>query len=264
MDEWDIDCARAISSDTMKEAPSKLNKDSRPIQTSMRTPTCWNCPVHTDTMVKVDSGPFVLDECVGPEYETLACYGSLLLNNDLASICKANDLCNRYSLDTIEAGTTIAMAIECYEKGILTKEDAGGLELKWGNAEAIVEITEKIARRKGFGMVLAEGVRGAASIIGKGAERYAMHVKGSSLCEHDPRPRPALALKYATLPIGAYLGKGCPDIPAEATAKEVIERQNMAEVVDSLAVCSSTAGTSRGRNQQMSLGLMPDMLKAVT
>jgi aldehyde:ferredoxin oxidoreductase len=158
-------------------------------------------PTHSDTMVKVNSGPFAVEECVGPEYETLASYGSLLLNNNLASICKANDLCNRYSMDTIEAGTTIAMAIECYENGILTKEDTGGIELTWGNSESIIEITEKIARRKGFGMVLAEGVKKASEIIGKGAEKYAMHAKGSSICEHDPRPRPALALKYATLPI---------------------------------------------------------------
>ena len=245
---------RAISSDTMKDT----------VQTGMRVPTCWNCSIHTDTMVEIESGPFAVEECVGPEYETLASYGSLLLNNNLASICKANDLCNRYSIDTIEAGTTIAMAIECYENGILTKEDTGGIELTWGNSEAIVEITEKIARRKGFGMVLAEGVKKASEIIGKGAEKYAMHVKGNSICEHDPRPRPGLALKYATLSIGAYHGKGCPDMPADATAAQVIERQNMAEVVDSLCVCGSTSGGSRGRDRPVSFGLMPQMLKAVT
>jgi len=254
VDDWDYDSVRSISSDTMKET----------VQTGMRVPTCWNCPIHTDTMVKIESGPFAVEECVGPEYETLASYGSLLLNNNLASICKANDLCNRYSIDTIEAGTTIAMAIECYENGILTKEDTGGIELTWGNSEAIVEITEKIARRKGFGMVLAEGVKKASELIGKGAEKYAMHVKGNSLCEHDPRPRPGLALKYARLSIGAYHGKGCPDVSAEATAAQVIERQNMAEVVDSLCVCGSTSGGSRGRDRPVSFGLMPQMLKAVT
>jgi len=254
VDDWEYDSARAISSDRMKET----------VQTGMRVPTCWNCPIHTDTMVKVASGPFAMEESVGPEYETLASFGSLLLNNNLESICKANDLCNQYSMDTIEAGTTIAMAIECYENKILTKEDTGGLELTWGNSEAIVEMTEKIARRKGFGMVLAEGVKKASEIIGKGAERYAMHVKGSSLCEHDPRPRPALALKYVTLPIGAYHGKGCPDIPGEATATQVIQRQNLAEVVDSMSVCSSTSGSSTGPERSMSLGMIPQILKAVT
>ncbi len=258
VDDWHVDSAKAISSDTMKETLHP------PQQTGMRAPTCWNCPTHTDTMVTVDSGPFAVEECVGPEYETLASYGSLLLNSNLASICKANDLCNQYSMDTIEAGTTIALAIECFENGILTKEDTGGIELTWGNSEAIIEITEKMARRKGFGMVLAEGVKKASEIIGKGAEKYAMHVKGSSLCQHDPRPRPALALKYATLPIGAYHGKGCPDIPAEATAAEVVQRQNMAEVVDSLCVCSATSGGSMGRDRPTSFGMMPQMLKAVT
>lgn len=264
VDSWDYDSVRAISSDTMKEAPSSLNENARPIQTRMRAPTCWNCPMNTDTMVKIDSGPFAVEECVGPEYETLSSYGSLLLNSNLASICKANDLCNLYSIDTIEAGTTIAMAIECYENGILTKEDTGGIELTWGNSEAIVEITEKIARRKGFGMVLAEGVKKASEIIGKGAEKYAMHVKGSSFCEHDPRVRPALALKYVTLPVGAYHGKGCPDIPAEATAAQVIDRQNIAEVVDSLSVCGSNSGAARGLDRTMTIGLIPQILRAVT
>jgi len=259
LDDWDYDSVRAISSDTMKEKYKPAG------QTGMRTPTCWNCPMHTDTVVKIDAVPFAVEECVGPEYETLASFGSLLLNNNLASICKANFLCNEYGMDTIEAGTTIAMAIECYEKGILTKEDTGGVELTWGNSEAIVEITEKIARRKGFGMVLAEGVKRASEIIGKGAERYAMHVKGSSICEHDPRPRPSLALKYVTLSIGAYHGKGCPDIPAEATATEVIGRQNIAEVVDSLGVCGSTSGRGGGGPERaVTLGLIPQILKAVT
>jgi aldehyde:ferredoxin oxidoreductase len=254
VDDWDYESVRAISADTMAET----------VQTTMRTPTCWNCPMHTDAMVKIAAGPFAVEECVGPEYETLASYGSLLLNKNLASICKANHLCNEYSLDTIEAGTVIAMAMEAYENGILTTEDTGGVELTWGNAEAIVEITEKMARRKGFGMVLAEGVKKASEIIGKGAERYAMHVKGSSFCEHDPRIRPALALKYATLPIGAYHGKGCPDVPADATAAQVIDRQNIAEVIDSLSVCGSTSGAGRGPDRSMTVGLMPQLLKAVT
>lgn len=254
VDDWDYDSVRAISSDRMKET----------VQTGMRVPTCWNCPTHSDVMVKIESGPFAVEECVGPEYETLASYGSLLLNNNLASICKANELCNNYSIDTIEAGTTIAMAIECYENGILTKEDTGGIELTWGNSEAIVEITERIARRKGFGMVLAEGVKKASEIIGKGAEKYAMHVKGNSICEHDPRPSPPLALKYATLPIGAYHGKGCPDIAADATVTQVIDRQNMAEVVDSLSVCTAASGAEMRRDRPVTFGLMPQMLKAVT
>jgi len=91
-----------------------------------------------------------------------------------------------------------------------------------------------------------------------------MHVKGSSLCEHDPRINPPLALKYATLPIGAYHGKGCPDIPAEATSTQVIERQNVAEVIDSLGVCGATSGRIFTPDRAMTFGLIPQILKAVT
>ena len=122
-----------------------------------------------------------------PEYETLAMFGSNCLNDNLESIIKVNDICNRYGLDTISAGASIAMAIECYENGIITKEDTEGLELTWGNHRAIVEMTEKLARREGFGDILADGVKAAAERIGKGAEQYAMHVQGQEFPAHDPK-----------------------------------------------------------------------------
>jgi aldehyde:ferredoxin oxidoreductase len=121
------------------------------------------------------------------EYETSAAFGSLLLNDNLESIIKANDICNRYGLDTISAGAAIGFAMECYENGIITKEDTDGIELAWGNHQSIIQMTEKLARREGFGDVLADGVKRAAEKIGKGSEKYAIHAGGQELAMHDPK-----------------------------------------------------------------------------
>ena len=147
---------------------------------------CSGCPVSCGGIQKVASGPYTV-EGHRPEYETLAAFGSMCLNDNVESIIYLNHICNNYGLDTISAGCTIAFAIECYENGILTKEDTDGVALKWGAHEAIVEMTEKLAKREGFGDILADGVRVAAKKIGKGSEKYAMHVCGQELPMHDPR-----------------------------------------------------------------------------
>ena len=108
-------------------------------------------------------------------------------NSNTESINMANDICNRDGLDTISAGTVIAFAIECYENGIITKKDTGGLELKWGNHKAMVAMTEKLGKREGLGDVLADGVKRAAEKIGKGAEKFAVHIGGEELGMHDPK-----------------------------------------------------------------------------
>jgi len=122
-----------------------------------------------------------------PEYETLCMFGTNCLNDNLESIIKVNDICNRYGLDTISAGATISFAIECYENGIITKKDTDGIEMTWGNHKAIVAMTEKLARREGFGAVLANGAKVAAEKIGKGSEKYAIHIHGQELPAHDPK-----------------------------------------------------------------------------
>jgi aldehyde:ferredoxin oxidoreductase len=111
----------------------------------------------------------------------------MCLNNDTESIAMANHLCNSYGLDTISAGATIAFAIECYENGLITKEDTDGMELTWGNHRAIVAMTEKMGSREGFGDVLADGVKAAAAKIGRGAEQYAIHIGGQEPGMHDPK-----------------------------------------------------------------------------
>ncbi len=135
-----------------------------------------------------------------PEYETVLSLGGLCMNNDIDAIFYLNEVLNRAGMDSISAGVTVAFAIECYENGILTSQDTGGLKLSWGNAEAIVALIDKMIRREGIGDILADGVRIAAQKIGKGAEKYAMHAGGQELPMHDPRNDPGFALHYRVEP----------------------------------------------------------------
>jgi aldehyde:ferredoxin oxidoreductase len=149
---------------------------------------CWRCPVACEARLKEGTGPYKYPENIRrPEYETIAAFGGMCLNSHTESILMANHICNSHGLDTISAGTTIAFAIECYENGIITKSDTDGIELTWGNHEAIVAMTEKLAKREGFGDILADGVRTAAKKIGKGAEQFAVHAGGQEIGMHDPK-----------------------------------------------------------------------------
>lgn len=161
---------------------------------------CWECPIGCGATMRAGKEYRYEAGVHRPEYETLCSFGTLCLNDNLESIIKANDICNRYGLDTISAGAAVAFAIECYENGIITAEDTGGLELDWGDHESIVTLTEKIARREGFGDVLADGVKRAAERIGKGADKYAFHVCGQELPMHDPRLAPSFAGTYQSDP----------------------------------------------------------------
>ncbi len=150
--------------------------------------SCYLCPVGCRRIAAVKDGAYAFEPNVeGPEYETLGMLGSNCGVTDVKAVAKANDLCNLYGLDTISTGGTIAFAMECFERGLITKEDTGGLELTFGNADAMIKMIEMIAFRRGFGDILAEGSRRAARIIGGGAEDYAIHVKGVEIAAHDPR-----------------------------------------------------------------------------
>ena len=161
---------------------------------------CAHCPIACGGIVTVKEGPYAIAETHKPEYETIAGFGTQLLNDSFPSIIKLNDICNRLGLDTISAGTAVAFAMECYEHGIITKADTDGLDLTWGNTEAIVALTEKMGRREGFGDVLADGVRVAAQRIGKGSERYAMHVHGQEPGFHNALFLPSRGTGYVTDP----------------------------------------------------------------
>jgi len=161
---------------------------------------CWGCPIACGGKVVQRSGKFVLELNNGvghkPEYETLCMFGTNLLNDDLASIVKINEICNNLGLDTISVGATIGYVIECYENGLLTKGDTDGLEMTWGNAEAIVAMTEKIGKREGFGDVLADGIKVAWEKLGRVGTEYAVHIQGEEIPAHDPKFTPGLASTY--------------------------------------------------------------------
>jgi aldehyde:ferredoxin oxidoreductase len=165
--------------------------------------TCYACPVNCKREVTVGP-PYNVDPAYGgPEYETLASLGSFCGINDLKAIAKANQTCQAYGLDTIAVGNVIGFTMECFEKGILTKEDTGGIDLRFGNSEAMMTMTEMIGKREGLGDILAEGVKRAAEKIGNGAAEYAMEVKGQEIPMHEPRGKVGLGIGYATSPTGA-------------------------------------------------------------
>jgi aldehyde:ferredoxin oxidoreductase len=121
----------------------------------------------------------------------------MCLNDNLASITVCNDICNRMGMDTISAGCTVAFAIECYERGVITKDDTGGLELTWGNHEAIVKVTEQMGNGTGFGgEVLGDGIKAAVKRLGPAAEAAAMHCAGEELPMHDPRCSPGIGASF--------------------------------------------------------------------
>lgn len=159
---------------------------------------CKFCPIGCGRKIEVKKGPYAGLSGPGPEYETIAAFGSLCLNDNIEAIAKANDLCNRYGLDTISTGMTVAFAMECFERGIITKKDADGLDLNWGNHLAIVELVNKIGKREGIGDILADGSKRAAEKLGGGSEEFAMHIKGLELPLHDPRAFASWAVAYAT------------------------------------------------------------------
>ncbi len=156
---------------------------------------CWRCIIGCGGETQVENGPYA-SYTHKPEYETLGAFGTMCLNDNLASINLCNEICNRQGLDTIGTGCTVAFAIECYENGVITAKDTGSIELKWSNADAIVQITRAIANGTGFGKVLGDGAKRAAERIGRGAEKYAIHVQGEETPMHDPRLNPSLATSY--------------------------------------------------------------------
>jgi len=166
--------------------------------------TCYACVVRCKRVVEVTEGPYRVDPHYGgPEYESVAALGSYCGVSDLAAVVKANELCNKYGMDTISCGGTIAWAMECFENGLLTLEDTGGIELRFGNAAAMVQMVEMIGRREGFGDILAEGSARAAARIGRGTERFLTTSKKQEAPAHMPQVKPTLALIYAVNPFGA-------------------------------------------------------------
>ncbi|MDD5702024.1 MAG: aldehyde ferredoxin oxidoreductase family protein [Dehalococcoidales bacterium] len=164
---------------------------------------CFACSVRCKKVVKVDE-PYVVDPAYGgPEHETMGALGSDCGIDNTRAICKASERCNAYGIDTISTGSSLAFAIECCERGLLTREDTGGLELRFDDAELMLKAVEMIARREGFGNIMAEGTARMAKKIGRGSEQFAMNVKGLEAAMHDARVMMNFRLGYMLNPHGA-------------------------------------------------------------
>ncbi|MBN2238462.1 MAG: aldehyde ferredoxin oxidoreductase family protein [Dehalococcoidales bacterium] len=164
---------------------------------------CYACPIRCKKVVQFDE-PYPCDPAYGgPEYETLAAFGSNCGVDEIKAICKGNELCNAYSLDTISTGGTIAFAMECFERGLLTEKDTDGIDLTWGNSDSMLKLIELIARREGIGDLLAEGTRRLAEKIGNNSVEFAMNAKGLEAGMHEPRLRLAMGFGWIVGPTGA-------------------------------------------------------------
>jgi aldehyde:ferredoxin oxidoreductase len=225
---------------------------------------CCNCVIGCKRTIFMKEGKYAGLKADSPEFETLCMLGSNLLNDDLSLIVKANDLCNRLGMDTISVGGVLAFAIEAYEKGFITINDTGGLELKWGASDDIVRLIELIAHRKGIGDLLAKGVQEAAKQLNQNCADFAVHVKGLEAPAHNPRAFFGQAISYATMNRGAChlsyahnpdRGRLVPEIgittqgdrfESKGKALTVKKMQDMMELYDLLMVCKyvTAAGLS--------------------
>lgn len=166
--------------------------------------TCYACAVRCKRVVEITEGPYLVDPRYGgPEYESLAALGAYCGVDDLAAVVYANQLCNQYGVDTISAGATIAFAMECFERGLLSLTQTEGVDLRFGNAEAMVCTLERIVKRQGIGDLLAEGSLRAARALGEQAEALVVASKGLELPAHMPQVKRSLGLIYAVNPFGA-------------------------------------------------------------
>ncbi len=218
---------------------------------------CFACPIGCGKEVENPNGKYAAPRGEGVEYETIAGFGGMTQVDNIEAVILANSLCNRYGMDTISTSSVIAFAMEAFEKGIIGREETGGLELTFGNADAMVAMVEKIALRQDIGDILAEGVRAAAEKLGNGAEAFAVHVKGMEIPYHDPRAFVSMAVNYATANRGAChleslsywngygvpaqeLGYTEPVAPHESIpeqAKVTVDYQNYVSVFNPLGLC---------------------------
>jgi aldehyde:ferredoxin oxidoreductase len=228
----------------------KISDGDTVIRYQVKKYGCANCPIACGGILSVPDGPYAVKDVHKVEYETVGAFGAMCLNDDLPSIIKLNDLCNRSGLDTISAGSVLAFAMECYENGVITRSDTDGIELTWGNAPAMIAMLEKIVRREGLGDLLADGVKVAAQKIGKGAEACAIHVGGQEPGLHnalflpgrgtgfvcDPTPGRHTAAPMARLDVGPAVVAPYPELEFPAFERYDYESKGPAS-----AACSAYA-----------------------
>lgn len=205
----------------------------------VRDISCFNCPVGCDKVYSVAAGEFAGNVAGSVEYETLNSVGSAILNRNLPSVLKANTLCDDWGMDSISAGRAISFAMELHEKGLLSESERDGLDLSWGNYHTMLELLRRITFREGpLGDLLADGAARAALRLGRGAERYAMHVKGQDIPAQDGRAQQSMGLAHVTSSRGADHLKAFPVIDETGYPSEAVRRygeQYLPELVDPLA-----------------------------
>ena len=243
-----------------------------------RPDACSNCVMGCHRRVTIEDGPYAMDS-YGPEYETLGMMGSNCLIDNLLAINKANELCNRHSLDTIEFGGICAFAMEAYERGVITKEDLGGVELKWGDGDAMLALLEMIAKREGrIPHLLGEGLRPAGEALG--IPDAALHVCGAAVPAHDPRAFLSMAVETATSMKGASHLHGFPEaielgVTFPETGRDELlnplpphssEYKGLAQMKfqDRMAVCNSAVVCFFYEFAGLDFTLLTDLLNAVT
>lgn len=225
------------------EEADKINGETMRKEIVIKDVPCYNCTRACGKLSVIKSGPWKGTTLVGPEYETLGMMGSNCGISDLGAIAYANLLCDQLGLDTISTGVVIGFVMECYERGILTAKELDGLKPTFGNAEAMMPLIKKIAYREGIGNLLAEGVKRAAEKIGKGSEKFAVHVKGAELPAWEARGVRGRGLMYALCEGGGFHTKGWvngsepPNASAVHKVNKFIISQNKADFRDSNGLC---------------------------
>jgi aldehyde:ferredoxin oxidoreductase len=210
-----------------------------------RHTTCPSCSLAHNKLLELKGGAFG-GECELPEFEMLAAMGSNLGVSDPTVAAKGSELADRYGIDGLGLSNVIGFAMECFEKGLISKQDTGGLDLQFGNWEAAFQMVQKIAKREGFGDVLADGPVRAADYIGQGSDRFIVHVKGMPVPMHDHRAAFGYALQYAIGsagpaheggPLGAELGGAIPRFATQGKAAVVKGGQELRCFINTLGVC---------------------------
>jgi len=194
--------------DTWPEGAKKIGAPNYTSVLSAKPYPCLYCPIGCHRNINIEEPTKYRLKGIGPEYETLGMLGTNLLIDDVKAIAVANDICNKLGIDTISTGACIGFAMECYEKGIISKKDTGGMEIKWGDPEILIELVKQIGNKEGFGSIFSEGALRAARKIGKNAEELVAHVKGLDFPAHDPRACWGMIPTYATGTRGACHMRG--------------------------------------------------------
>jgi aldehyde:ferredoxin oxidoreductase len=234
------------------EAAEEVSGEYMQSQYKEKTVACSGCPIACEQVARVREGPYEGTR-VSLDYESLYALGPCCGIGSFPGILKAAELCDRYGLDTISTGVTVAWAMECFEKGIFTQSDTDGLRLEFGNQEALVALIERIAARAGLGDLLAEGTKRASEQVGQGSEQFAMHCKGLELPGYEPRGLKTYALGLAVGTRGACHNRSLayePDMQGQVDrlkaekgrGRVAMECEDLAAVLDCLMFCKFIRG----------------------